>query len=60
MPDDVIEARDKLQARRKLALILRSKVLNEIPLKIGDLVDVFRKKQNEKSGTWSYRRSSSQ
>ncbi len=37
-------------AKRKLNLILRSKSTSDIPLKIGDLVQVFIKLQHEKPG----------
>lgn len=53
VPDDVRDAHNKLQARRKLALILRSKATKEIPLSIGDLVEVYQKEQHEKRGKWS-------
>ena len=49
----VIKARDLLMAKRKLDLILRSKSTYEIPVKIGDMVQVLIKLQNEKRGNWS-------
>lgn len=48
--DDVRDACDQLQARRKLALILRSKAVTEVPLSIGDVVEVYKKKEHEKRG----------
>lgn len=53
VPDDVREARDKMQARRKLALILRSKAVQELPISVGDMVEVFQKKAHEKRGKWT-------
>ena len=53
VPDDVRDARDQLQARRKLALILRSKAVTEIPLSVGDVVEVYQKKEHETRGKWS-------
>lgn len=50
VPDDIRDARDQLQARRKLALILRSKAVKEVPLSVGDLVEVYQKKEHEKRG----------
>jgi len=51
--DDVLDAHEKLQARRKLALILKSKTVREIPLHVGDSVEIIQKKQHEKRGKWS-------
>lgn len=53
LPKDVLEAQQKLKARRKLSSILRSKAITEIPLRIGDLVEVYSKKQHSKRGSWS-------
>lgn len=53
VPDDVIDAHEKLRARRKLAFILNLKVVKEIPIQVGDLVEVYQKKQHEKRGKWS-------
>ena len=53
IPDDVRNARDQLRARRKLALILRSKAVTEEPISIGDLVEIYQKKEHEKRGKWS-------
>ena len=53
IPDDVRDARDQFQARRKLALILRSKAVTEVPLSVGDLVEVYQKRDHEKRGKWS-------
>lgn len=53
VPINVIDAREQLQARRKLALIMRSKALTEVPVAIGDSVEIFQKKEKEKRGKWS-------
>ena len=53
VPDDVIGAHEKLRARPKLALIQTSKAVKEIPVQVGDLVEVYQKKQHEKRGKWS-------
>ena len=41
VPDDVIMAHEKIQARRKLAIMLKSKTVTEFPIRVGDLVEVF-------------------
>ena len=51
--DDVLNARDQFQARHKLALILSSKAVTEVPLPPGDLVEVYQKRDHEKRGKWS-------
>ncbi len=53
IPDDIIESHEKLQARRKLVLILKSNAIQELPIHIGDLVEVYVKKDHEKRGSWS-------
>ena len=53
VPHDVITAHEQLQARRKLALILKSKATKEIPIQVSELVEVYQKKQHEKRGKWS-------
>ena len=53
VPDGVINARDTLIAKRKLNLTLISISTSDIPVKIGDMVQVFRKLQNETRGNWS-------
>lgn len=37
-------AREKLQARIKLIRVLPSEAVNETPLAVGDLVEVYQKK----------------
>eukprot|EP00737_Agarophyton_chilense_P004521 gb/GEZJ01005755.1/.p1 GENE.gb/GEZJ01005755.1/~~gb/GEZJ01005755.1/.p1 ORF type:complete len:279 (-),score=33.01 gb/GEZJ01005755.1/:824-1660(-) len=53
IPDDVRIARDQLQERRKLALILRSNSVTEPPIAVGDFVEVNQKKDYEKRGKWT-------
>ena len=53
IPDDVLEAHDALQARRKLLLILKSKAVKELTVKVGDPLEIYSKQQHEKRGTWS-------
>lgn len=50
--EDVISAHEKLQTRRKLALILNSNGLRQILVNIGDLLEILSRKQHEKSGSW--------
>lgn len=49
VPDDVIDAHEKLLARRKLALILKAKAVKEILIQVGDLVEVYQKTARQ---TW--------
>lgn len=53
IPDDVIHAQERIQAGRKLAVMLKSKSVTEFPLCFGDLIEVFRHKSFEKGGKWS-------
>lgn len=41
VPDDVSTAYDKLRARRKLALTMISKLVTEVPLAVGDMVEIY-------------------
>ena len=52
VPQSLLKAHEEPKARRKLALILKSNATQEVPLNIGDLVDVYSKKQHEKRGNW--------
>lgn len=52
LPNDIIQAYNNIQSRRKLALILRSKAVKEIPLSIGDSIEVYRKIDKQKRGSW--------
>lgn len=53
IPTDIKEARAVLQAKRKLNKILRRKAIKTPRIRVGDLVQIFLKKQNEKRGKWS-------
>ena len=53
IPKELVEAQQKLQAKRKLTLILKSKSIMETPVHAGDMVEVFVKHSNEKRGKWS-------
>lgn len=53
LPNDIVTAHDSLQARRKLALMLRSKSMSEPVVTVGDTVEVYIKKDFEKRGEWS-------
>ena len=51
--DELQKAHEELIAKRKLTLILRSKVFPADSFKIGDLVQVFIKDGKAKRGSWS-------
>lgn len=51
--DYVVNAQAQLQARRKLAIILKSKSIEEISVTAGDLIEVFSKTGMDKKGNWS-------
>ena len=53
VPDDVLKAQDALQARRKLILILKSKAVKKLPVKVSDYVEVCTKKEHHERGVWS-------
>eukprot|EP00178_Gracilaria_changii_P016470 TRINITY_DN4728_c0_g1_i1.p1 TRINITY_DN4728_c0_g1~~TRINITY_DN4728_c0_g1_i1.p1 ORF type:complete len:805 (-),score=91.02 TRINITY_DN4728_c0_g1_i1:529-2943(-) len=53
VPAEMVEAHQSLVAKRKLTLILRSKATTEIPLSVGDMVQLFVKHQHQKRGHWS-------
>ena len=54
VPYNIPVARDQLKARRKLALILLSKAVTEVPLTVGDTVEVYQKRDYEKRCKWSH------
>ena len=43
-PPELVEANEKLKAKRKLALILKSKLISEHSVSLGDIVDVYIKR----------------
>lgn len=51
--DEIVKANDTLQSRRKLSMILNSKSISEPNHKIGDLVEIFQHRKNNKRGPWS-------
>lgn len=53
IPDDIASAHNQLQAKRKLALILKSKSSEEIHITPGDLVEVYTVTGMDKKGVWS-------
>ena len=53
IPDELLKAHEVLIAKRKLNLILRSKPTKDVPLSVGDQVQIFIKLPNEKRGKWS-------
>lgn len=52
-PKDIIEAQEKLTAKRKLALILKSKATFEEQITVGDLIEVYQNTGMNKKGVWS-------
>lgn len=53
VPDEIREAHNKLLAKRKLALIMKSKATVDMNVRPGDLVEVYIRQQNEKRGKWT-------
>lgn len=53
VPDDVRAAHQELIAKRKLNKILRSNAVKDTPVKVGDMVEVFIRLDNQKRGKWS-------
>lgn len=53
LPQEMLDAHLNMQARRKLSMIMRSKATKEIPLSIGEMVEVYQKGMNGKRGHWS-------
>ena len=53
IPNEVINAYEAIQARRKLSRILNSKSTSEPSVNIGDLVEIYQHGQNNKRGQWS-------
>lgn len=51
IPKNVVITQSQLRARRKLALILKSKLIEEINVTAGDLIKVFNKNGMDKRGT---------
>lgn len=53
VPDEILDAQLRLAARRKLALILKSKATFENVVNVGDMVEVYNKTGIGKKGIWS-------
>lgn len=53
IPNNIPSAQAQLQARRKLASILKFKSTKETSITAGGLIEVFNKTDMEKNGTWS-------
>lgn len=53
IPDDIIEAQENLSAKRKLAMILKSKATIEEYVSVGDMIEVYHKTGMKKKGVWS-------
>lgn len=53
IPEEILNAHHELIAKRRLTLILRSKSITDIPLHVGDQVQIYIKQQHEKRGKWS-------
>jgi len=53
LPSEILTAHEKLIAKRKLMQILRSKTVAEPSISVGDIVEVFIKRENEKRGKWT-------
>lgn len=52
LPPELRNAQAELSAKRKLNLILSSNSITEPPIRVGDLVQVYIKLQNQKRGSW--------
>ena len=50
---DLINAHDTIKAKRKLNLILRSNSRTESQVGVGDMFEIYIKRQHEKRGKWS-------
>lgn len=52
-PDEIVEAQSTIEAKRKVTRIICDKSPPTIMAEVGDIIDVYVKKRNEKRGTWS-------
>lgn len=50
IPEDIIDAEQKIAAKRKLALILKSKSVLEQYIKIGDMIEIYKPTGMDKKG----------
>lgn len=53
LPEEIVTAHEALIAKRKLTLILRSRSTLDTPVSVGDMVQVFIKRDHEKRGKWT-------
>lgn len=53
VPDDIGDDYEKLQSKRKLGLIMKSKATEEASVSFGDMIEVYQKDNLGKNGTWS-------
>lgn len=53
-PSDILKAHDDLVPAMKLNRILNSKSVQNLPISIGDLVQLYMKEYNQKQGKWSF------
>ena len=50
IPDDVINAHEKIQAKQKLVKILKSKSIKKVTVSAGDMIEDFSKNDIDKTG----------
>ena len=53
IPDDIVDAHNRLQAKRKLELMLKTKSTSEVNIAVGDNVEVYSNNGMGKTGTQS-------
>ena len=53
IPEEITDAQQKLAAKRKLALILKSKSTVEQHVNVGDMIEVYKSTGMDKKGIWS-------
>lgn len=51
--DEVVMSHENLQAKRKPSLIIKSKAVKETPIRIGDFLEVYSKRKQEKRVIWT-------
>lgn len=52
IPTDLVEAKAVLLAKQNLAKILSTKTITDVPLAVGDLVDVYVRTDGQKRATF--------
>lgn len=53
VPDDVRTVHDELIAKCKLNAMFRSHAVKDKPIKVGDIIQIYIKKDNQERGSWS-------